>query len=150
MSKAREIAEERLARGEITEEEFERIVTRLSESSGSGQKAPQYSEELDKPEAHAQPEPEQSAAPVNVGSTSSMPSFLKYVGIYLVFCLIFTFKAPKMIHEGVYDGCRQSGSNPSYCQCVARSYSQQVTFFLAPFQAFTIFIDKTKSNVCRN
>ena len=57
MSKAREIAEERFARGEISEEELRRIISRLDENP-----APQYSASP----VHAAPAP----APQNKSALS--------------------------------------------------------------------------------
>lgn len=137
MSNARNILEERLAKGEISEEEFESLSAKLSKESPVNVSF----EKVDQAQL-------QDNVVSNTGST--IPGFIKFILLYLVVCAVFFFGfGPKGMHDGVYQGCQKHGGSPNYCQCVARTYSQQANFFLAPFQTFGIFIDRTKSDICR-
>ena len=134
MSKAREIAEERLAKGEISPEEFETIVKRLEDTNTKEDANRKINE----------PVPAQQTAPTQQDTDFDF-SFLKWPAIYLAACTVFYVGLGKSaIEESIIEGC----GNTDRCICGAEAVSERYNFFLAPLQTFGLAIDKSFPTKC--
>lgn len=122
LSKAREIAEERLAKGEISEEEFEKIVSRLAQSKN---RDTEYSAETSS-----------SANTRNDKATEKQHSSddSKYVlyGIGAVVALVFFsyVKYGNTLDEQRSKCYRDPNISNSSCDCVIRTMKDDVSFLV--------------------
>jgi hypothetical protein len=138
MQSARDILNERLAKGEITADEYDTFLRKI------GSDGDPKSNETVQQAAKVTPR-------IHETTEVSVPPEVKkaalYVGGYILLCGVFLIGYPKGdIYASVLKGC---GSNSEFCHCVAKSYSEQRTFLLAPFQTFGMFIDKGAAAQCR-
>ena len=145
MSDANKILDERLAKGDIDEAEYDRLVAKLSDKAEDTPPKPP-SEKLHQSDVSGQ-----QPASDSVAKTEEAPAWLaKLLGlgaIYLIICIVMAFTFPKgFYYERVLKGC---GSNNAFCHCVAETYSDQVSFLLRPFQSFGMLIDKGATARCR-
>ena len=124
MSKAREIAEERLARGEISNEEFQQIISNISSSSSNK-------------ETHTDSGAQDAVAKAHTSASNEdfeIDPFWKYVfggvGLYLVLATIHSFIIPKSdAYEMSISSC---GNRSPMCKCLAKSFQDDLSFLKRP------------------
>ena len=162
---AREIAENRLATGEITEEEFDRIISKIEQSESANRRhrdrrpRPEYRpQEPDlrprdhrpqerahrdhRPDDDFRIEPNKQAPPA-ADSSSGLGVFggilSTVVGLYFASCVLFALAGVgDNAAERMFKVCTNRDS--PFCKCQALNASNQFTFFKAPLVLSLIHI----------
>ena len=171
---AREIAENRLATGEITEEEFDRIISKIEQSEAANGRhrdrrpPPEYrSQEPDpRPRDHRPPErahrdhrpdddfriePNKQAPPAQ-DSSKGLGVFGSIIGVifglYIACCFLLAYAgAAETAGEKLYEVC--TNRNHPFCRCQASNARGQMTFFKAPLLAFNIIAIESPADASR-
>jgi hypothetical protein len=124
-SDAFDILSSRLAKGEITEEEFDRLTAKLASAPKATDKAP--------PEVAASM-PAEAPRSATTGGGSKIPSWIGgIVGVYLGLCVLLALVAsPATAAAAVNEGCSESGGSILFCQCYATEATKGYGFLTAP------------------
>jgi len=124
-NEALNILSSRLAKGEITEDEYDRLVTKLGAASTG---------------ASAKPDSDFNRPSATISGNSKQPAGNMWaswiggvVGLYFAACILLAFAAsPSTAAASVNDGCRQSGGSLVFCQCYATEAVKGYSFISAP------------------
>lgn len=141
MSDAGRILEERLARGEITEAEYDRLKAKLSASA---------------PSEAATPRPTATPAPARARAGGGFLSTVVggAVGLYGAAVILLAFVTPPAeITQNYYEGCMKNrGNSVNFCQCIATELSNGLNIFSAPLHLVGIgrTPGPTASYTCNN
>ena len=175
--RAREIAENRLAEGEITEEEFDRIISKIEQSESANRRhsdrrpPPEYrSQERDRRppddrvylnhgddiyvrgETNRQrpaPERVESGASDSSGFGAAGKILSTVFGLYFASCILFALMGVgDKAAEKLYTVC--TNRDHPFCKCQARGAKSQLSFFKAPLVLFRIVSLKSNSDACRH
>lgn len=148
MSKAREIAEERFAKGEISEQEFDLLIAKLSnnKSQTTGSVTNERSENASKTSIEEEVE-QRMATKANQDFISASNqnnsldlSFLQWPAIIVFLYLAYSTYVWSQFNPYEYrnEAMSMCRVNEKYCNCQADYFVRQMGFFKAPLVVFGI------------
>jgi hypothetical protein len=115
----------RFAKGEITEDEYDRLANKLS-----GSAPPSLGTRGTSPQSDTA----KTSSAVSSPSGNKFASWIGGIaGLYAGACILLAFAAsPSSTLAAVNDGCRENGGSMMFCQCYATEVTKGYSFLSAP------------------
>lgn len=140
MPTPKEILDERLAKGEIDETEYERLLARMSAKDDDVNKT-----KVEQPKA-APPQPQTEG--LSPQQEKILANVVKAAAVYLAICFVILFAyPPSSMRQSTLERC---GSRSAFCQCQAGNAVEARNFFIFPLQVLGVVSFPSVANGCHH